>query len=279
MTSVFISHSLSDRELSSAIAERLSAQGVRVKSSHSEINWIGEQIESPLTAIRQSDAVFVMLSNPSTNVFMELGYALGARRSVAILVTGDWNDVPFDVRTLPYIKISGLDDHDIERLTEFVRKNARDTREESLSQLRGRQLLLEACKNPAVSDAMSGAELERAVAECLAEWGFRVRKEDESRDSFVDFFAEDAHTGERIVVEVKRVSAKGKVSVQSVQAAIGVGIVEGATAVMIVTTGDFTSSSRLFAESAPIPVALISIERLATVDPREDLLRLRQMRT
>lgn len=247
---IFVAHSTRDRDFVANLSGALREVG------HEVIDPLaapfGSSIVSEVSAsIRSADAVVVVLTSPNPNVFYELGLAAGANVPT-LLAAPTGSAVPADVIAVPFVQIGGEVARDVQTIVRRVSELTRTTPLSNATFDSAESALHAAAEQPSVLEAMSPIDFERLVMEFFKEQGYDVIAKDPTRDAGVDFAFISPLDGSTILVEVKKLSAQSRVSVDSVrrlQSAVGV---EGASFGVLVTTSEYTPAAVAMATDAPI---------------------------
>lgn len=261
MNSVFISHSRADARTAASLAEVLTSEGVRVRRTDELVSGSDWQAEI-LSAIRRCTIFVGMIDDPTPNVMLELGYALGAAKQV-LLVGSEEARVPFDVASLPVARFDAYDRGSLYAIAEALRgkDKTQPTTEADWSGVRER--LRHMVENAEYRDRVSPREFETLVLEFLQELGFRAVHMPPNHDGGYDMAINQPRTSFSAVVEVKKHTMTSKLGVAHVSQLVGAVTLAEASCGILVTTSDFSSSARALACRAPQPILLMTLDDLA----------------
>jgi restriction endonuclease/TIR domain-containing protein len=264
---VFISHSSRDKELASAIANQLRANGHEVKELRSA-GLSGDALTHIFSSIRSSDVVIAILTAENPNVLYELGLAHGTGKTV-LLVAPTTDQIPFSIAAVPYVQLSGEILRDSKtialKLSEMeIKTQPRLPRVDS-----PHHALELAIKDPDYIEFLTPKEFEALVAEVYQGFGYEVSATPRTRDGGIDLIATQWLTGigrTNLIVQVKNYNRHSHVPVEAVrQLAYAVEANEfGANAGVLVSASGFTAAAREFCRSTP-NVFLHTIEDLLSM--------------
>lgn len=261
MTSIFLSYSRANLPMANVLAEELTKLGATV-ATPDELVPASEWHAEILSAIRQC-SIFVAFIGEETspNVMLELGYALGAAKSV-MLVGGPEARIPFDIATLPVARFDIQNPRSLLIIAEGIRKRATADAvpEQQILDVHGR--LQRMLKDPEYLDQVSPREFESAVSSVFRDLGFVVDQVPPSHDGGYDILLKDPRSSVLAVVEVKKYQRSGVLGVANVRQLVGAMVVADATCGILVTTSRFSASARDMAKRAPRPMLLLTLEDL-----------------
>lgn len=238
MTQIFISHSARDSATAQRLKETITSLGHGVTTT--EALEHGEHVvEKLLSIIRLTDVVLGLLDENSTNVPLELGFALGLGKRV-VVVTSRGSSIPTILRNVPYLHLEELD------------KRAGFEILAAITDLSESQ----ADKSSSLVDHHSGAHsdtsFERTILECFSQTGAEVSAASMLSVAGYDFVINYPTSGKRYVLAFKRYSRGGLVSIEVVRELLAAVEETGAHGGIIVSSSDFTKSARDFAKRAKI---------------------------
>lgn len=209
--------------------------------------------------IRESDVCIIVVGcEISVNASLEIGFALGSSKKVAIVLSPSATPIPRSLATFP-IFVARSDSRWIEDLVEFI-KTAPETRApEGFRRINSaREQLSNLAQSTELLDQLSESNFEDLIADYFEEMPqarlIRVRRSDRNCDLRVHFPDEDLW----IAVKVRKVPS---------QTCIGIGeVVDLAevhagrnTHLLYITTGKFTDSALDFARTTPIALWLFTL--------------------
>ena len=264
MKKVFLSHSSHDSDLSYMLAHVLGEEGFSLFRSDSLL--AGDEWRSEiLSAIRRSNIFIAAMDDLNPNVLFELGYALGAGKNVLLLRSPN-TKLPFDVSSLPVKTIDRFDLTTAGEIAQWVR-SVRDDVPAMREFDTARQFLEAILRDPEFLDTIPPREFETQMARFFQELEFATEMPPGNDQGF-DILLTDGESNSRIVVVLKKYNRNSRVSVSDVHRIVGSAVIADATSAMIVSTGSFTSSAHHFSQSSPLPVKLIELDELLTLDKR-----------
>jgi hypothetical protein len=265
MRSVFISHSFGDTADAHLLQRFFEVEGLQVWRPDSMLDS-SEWRASTLSAIRRASVVVVFIDEPTPNVMLELGYALGAGKEV-LLVGSHTTRAPSDVAALPIRRIDRLDSQTLQEVLEVVRQVAApDASDIEIGS--GRSLLLRMIEDPDVMEAVSPEAFEQAVCDFLNDLGLEAEQIPAGRDAGFDVRARRPGTEFDAAVEIKKYSHGTRLGVSHVRQLLGSMTLADLNYGMIISTSDFSKSARSLAEASPLPIALFGLRDVvsATAD-------------
>jgi len=247
---IFVAHTARDRDFVANLSGALREVGHEVIDPFSAV--FGSSLVSEVSAsIRSADAVVAILTSPNPNVFYELGLAAGANVPT-LLAASTGSAVPADVMAVPFVQIGGEVARDVQTIVRRVGELTRTSPLSTATFDSAESALQAAAEQPAVLEAMSPTDFERLVMEFFKEQGYDVIAEAPTRDAGVDFALKSPSDGSTILVEVKKLSAQSRVSVDTVRRLQSAVSVEGASFGVLVTTSGYTAAAVAMAIDAPI---------------------------
>ena len=128
--------------------------------------------------------------------------------------------------------------------------------------------LLAAARDPAVLDALSPVAFEQLMMELFRSRGYAVTHRDAGA-SGGDFVIESGASGQRVLIELKKMSRQNLVSVETVRRFLSTVSAVGALG-MLVATSDYTAAALELA--AGTSVALRTLEEILSAQSEEELL-------
>lgn len=221
-------------------------------------DWSGEI----LSAIKRCDVFVALLTKAHPNVMFELGYALGAGKSV-LLIRGSGGEIPFDVATLPALTIDRFDSRSISEAVAWIKQATVRSRPAVPDFQNAQEMLRRMCDDESFLDEVEPRAFEECIANVLKEKGFHAELMPARNDRGFDIEICDFRPEVAAVVEVKKQNRNSRLSVSEVQRVIGVAVTARAQCAIIVTSGGFTASARFCADESPIRVTLLTIDELA----------------
>jgi hypothetical protein len=212
------------------------------------------------SAIRRCSTLVALVDQPTSNVMLELGYALGAAKQV-VLVGGSGARVPFDVSSLPMVRLDPGDPGSMLKISKALRGVIEDKAPIAPSE-GGRSNLERMLSDAEFLDSVTPGEFEEFVLEYLRELGLKADLSPPSADGGYDIVAELSDSS-RVIVEVKKYSGSSRVGLSHVRQLVGAMMLSDASCGILVTSSQFSSSALGMAESSPRPVVLLTLGDLA----------------
>ncbi|HXD53564.1 MAG TPA: restriction endonuclease [Solirubrobacteraceae bacterium] len=260
---VYISHAPQNDALVQELTRALSGSGYTVTPIEA---GIGADLASAISsAIRDADVLVALPGSSSVNVYYEMGIAAGANVPIVLAMPRD-QDVPFDVRAMPFVLLTG---EIVRDALEIVRRVAplaiprQDPRHEKPSPA---ESATDALQNRDAAERLSGPEFEELVSQLLMQRGFDVRRVPPHGFAGYDLeIVKKGPAGGRWLVECKRYSAQNRVGAAVVRQLLGLVAAERAAGGLLIASSGFTASARALAERTPVD--LLTIDDLIAIAP------------
>jgi nucleoside 2-deoxyribosyltransferase len=263
MKNVFLSGPHGAYEDLSLLADALGAEEMEVWRPDRLVPGTGtNQTEEVLSAIKRCDLFVALIYKAHPNVMFELGYALGAGKSV-LLIRGSRGEIPFDVATLPALTIDRFDSRSISEAVQWIKQATVRSRPAIRDFQNAQEMLRRMCDDESFLDEVEPRAFEECIAKVFQEKGFRADLLSTRNDRGFDVEIRDFLPNEVVVVQVKKQNRNSRLSVSEVQRVVGSAVTARAARAIIVTSGGFTASAKFFADEAPIRVVLLTIDELA----------------
>jgi Restriction endonuclease/TIR domain len=263
---VFMAYSFRDRDVAEVASATLRDAGHTVYDPF-ELRS-GVDIHATISAsIRSAHAVIAIMTPSSANIFYELGLAAGA--GVPTLVASSGGEfLPSDLASLPYVHLSGDHARDAQQIVSRLR-DLEGLASAPPSQFSSAKATLKAAsREPTLLEALSPEEFEELVARLFREQGYRVEVTPDA--SGVDFTLESQSDRRRVIVQVKKLSRQGRVSITAIrELAAAVTSADGGEGMLIATTR-FTAAARAIANESGL--ILRTLEDILRSDSEETLL-------
>lgn len=261
---IFLSYSYTDaQELASALGRALAKAGHDVFDPASAVNS-GDISTRILAALRESEAMIALMTNATPNVHFEAGVASGAQ--VPVLVAASSSDhLAFALSSMPYVQLTGDTVADVDEILRRVAETwpGHDAAGGAVPQP-AEPPTADAAADLEALERLTPQEFERLVAELLRNRGFPVQARSPREDRGFDILIDGEPP---TVVEVKRYSRGGLVSVGAVRQLLAAMAAAGAGRSILVSSSGFTKSA--MAAAVEWPVDLMTLEdllRLPEVD-------------
>jgi restriction endonuclease len=264
MKRIYISSSFKhvDDFLSFQLKEELIFSGYEViNPSRNEIVHSSEIKESVEFLINKCDLFIAILKDNNPWQYFELGYAIASSKKVLIVADYDI-EIPYPLKNYQFLR-TGLDSSnsifDIIRYLEKLRFGE-NKESEPINTLEEFNSLLEIDRQ--TIDKVSGPEFELLIAKFFESKGFNVKQADSTSDYGFDLIINNYEGHNKTIVEVKKYNRNSKVSVNTIHQVFGTMNICEADHAIIITTSDFTSSAKDFAQSFPGKLELWNYETL-----------------
>jgi hypothetical protein len=247
---LYLSYPASDRVLAGALTRVLVDGGHEVASVE---GLYGSDLASAVTsAIRRSDGVIAFPGSLNPNVVYEMGVAAGADIPVIMVMPSDVS-VASDLRSIPAVIATGQPAVDAAELLRRVGQFAPRGRQ-AVRDLSPENILAAALHEIDAYEALSPREFEEVVAQLLIDRGFDIEQPPRRGDHGYDMAIRCAGpSGTTLVlVQCKKLSAQARVSAHVVRELYEAVQHTGATAGLLVTSSDLTSSARAVADQTGI---------------------------
>jgi nucleoside 2-deoxyribosyltransferase len=265
---VFFAHSARDRELVTAIANHLRNDG-HEPVRPDELGAQADLLSEISAALRSADVVVAIVTGTNPNVFYELGLAAGAGVPTLIVARAG-EALPADLARVPYVQLTG----DSLRDGQTIARRVKDL--EGLSSARpvkfssAEAALRAASEDPAVLEALAPSDFEQLVADLFRERGYEVSATPPTRDAGVDIVVRSPEDGQLLLVEVKKLSRQGRVSVEAVRRLLGtVSLASDVALGILVSPSGFTGAAMALAATGP--VVLRTLEEILAARSKRDL--------
>jgi hypothetical protein len=228
-----------------------------------EPHTLSEQpLASTFDQIKQSALVISVMGENNANVLMELGYAMGMGKPL-ILIADLARGLPSGLALVPAINYQ----NPVEEIASVVRKvleaHQRESRPlaESEVGLDLAEMLRLWTEYPEKFERIPYSAFEAAVKKEFARQGYGIAEINPQTDYGFDFKV--ASQGQNFLVEVKKISANGKVSISTVQQLLGAIHAYETPKALLICTSDFTDSARAYASRHAREVTLWTMNDLA----------------
>ena len=200
-----------------------------------------------------------MISERSSSVLLELGYALGMGK--AVILVADLNmSLPFDLSLIQAVDSRSPAEEIAVKLVRSIEKLKADDRlKEAELPHELRDMLRLQTEYPEKFEQITVFEFESAVRNAFQQQGYRVQ--DVNPEDF-GFDFRVTRGGEAALVEVKKNSPNGKVSIAAVQQLLGAVHAYEAPRAVLICTSDFTDSARGFASRYAAELVLWTVTDL-----------------
>jgi nucleoside 2-deoxyribosyltransferase len=271
---VFVSHSADVNEG----LVRLIGEAARL--AHFEVSRLETKTRQPsdlaatvFSEIQNSDVVIVILERATPNVFLELGYAIGARKDV-LLLPDRKVPVPFEVASAPYTRLHGDHRRDIAAISLALSRFDLSTKE--MLKVSSRERLTAAAGDPDVLAAITPQEFEALIADNLEEVGFRVEMATGDLSSGYDLVLNVPEQSGRILVETKKYSPQSRVSIEHVHRLAEAVQLSGAICGLLISSGEFTASALELSHRSGARLRLLSLNQFLNIRAAEDVLAMSQ---
>jgi len=263
MIKVFISYSHKDQEahqFAHFLYDRLPTLGAEPLGLLDDFemgsNWqtgITEQINKCSLFIS-----FIERNNP--NVMFELGYALAKNKK--IIVVGDFNDLPADLRSMAYIP-KGSHPYDVlVHVEKYISEKKGWISSYNLDLSHPKHTIETLLDRQELLDSLAPREFEELVMRWFSTRGYDVEQFNSSSDYGYDFIVQPFR-GDRAVVEVKKYKSTSQVPLSVIRQLVGSMTMMNIPYGIVVSTAPFTQSVKFFVEDLKSTVFLWTLEDLA----------------
>ncbi len=261
---VVISHSARDWELAMSITPLLLVDGHHVVDV-TQTTAPGNALAAVSAFIRSADLFVALVTAGGSNIFYEIGLAVGA--GVPTLIAAAARELlPADLAAVPYVQLTG----DILTDAQVVARRTSELKVVSSSkatQCQSAEAALQAAaRDAALLESLQPTEFERLLMQLFKERGYAVTPA--APDMGADIVIS---TGKgRILIEVKKLNKQSRVSVETVRQLSAAVSAVGASIGMLVATSGYTAAAIAFAASTPI--ILRSLEQILAARSEQELL-------
>lgn len=260
MRSIFISYSRSDAEKARLVADTLLTEGLSVSRPDKLVPGSDWQAEI-LSAIRQCSVFVALIDEPTPNVMLELGYALGVSKPV-LLIGSPEAQIPLDVASLPMARLDQSDIGSLFAIVEQLRNKSSANAAPKPELLGVRDQLKRMLEDADYLEQVSWREFESLVLAFLRELGFDAVQMPATHDGGYDILAKDPQTSFKAMVEVKKYTKSSMLGVSIVHQLLGALSISDASCAILVNTSGFSESARSMAKKAPRRIILLTLEDL-----------------
>lgn len=265
MKQIFLIHSFSDQKalhIAHAMRRKCDSSGLILSSASDMPTIIGRNfIASIFDQIKQASLVVAVIGDQSSQVLLELGYALGMGKSV-ILVADLNSNMPFDLSDLQAIDYGIPAEEIAARLLKILEKTQSEIRSsESAVPHDLAEMLRLRNEYPEKFERIPYNDFEYAVKRAFLQKGFTIEEVNPTTDYGFDFKINKGTEG--ILVEVKKLSPNGKVSIAVVQQLLGAIHGYHAPKAILICTSEFTDSARGFASRHASELSLWTADDLS----------------
>lgn len=260
MRSVFISYSYAD------ILARNIVEGLK-KSTIDNLTILttdqgigGYNPETQLfDSIKKCDYFICIFDNYNPNVMLELGYALG--RNKDIILVGDYNEIPFDLRNFDFIK---RNENISDVLMELNKRmySSEILPKEVICYKEYRENILRALNEQEFLDSLSYKDFEELIYEYLKAQNLPVDYQPVSRDRGYDFLLPTMNC----LIEIKKFSKNNKISLSVIRALLGTMVENNMSKGIIISSSGFTQSAINFVQNLEREIVLLSLRDLLKID-------------
>ncbi|KMZ55703.1 restriction endonuclease [Dorea sp. D27] len=260
MSSVFISYSYADI-LARNIVEGLkksTIENLAILTTYQGIG--GNNPETQLfDAIRKCDYFVCIFDNYSPNVMLELGYALGRNKN--IILVGDYNEIPFDLRNFDYIK---RNENISDVLMELNKRiySSEILPKEVICYKDYKENILHALNEQEFLDGLSYRDFEELIYEYLKAQNLPVNYQPLTRDRGYHFLLPTMNC----IIEIKKYSKNNKISLSVIRALLGTMVENNMSKGIIISSSGFTQSAINFVQNLKQKIVLLSLDDLLKID-------------
>jgi HJR/Mrr/RecB family endonuclease len=270
MKSVFIAHPFNklntiggESHLIEYLQSRLKDQGFNVVTSYDVYETSFSEHASVSDAINRSFIVIGVLTRDSSNVFYEIGYAIGSRKKV-LLIAQPEIDLPKELLAIQRIR---ADYHSAEIWYEVQREVNKPLETSKFSEpqheLHPDEIIRSYDTNPEYFERIDARTFEDAVKSLFMSKGFEVTEPNPKEYYGFDFMITGPGPGE-ILVEVKKLNPNRRTSIGDIQQLLGAVHAYNAASGILITTSVFTDSALDFASKMSPRIQLWDMDRLKT---------------
>jgi hypothetical protein len=232
----------------------------------------GALSESVNAEIRNSDVllVFAAAAEFNPNTLLEIGYAIGIGKHVALVSSGTAAQVPRALEALPLF-IANNERGWVDRLIEFI-KSAPSTRAADKHEFKStREELCSLLESPESLERLSPTRFELLICNYLKD----ALPKDEVRVlaelGHYDILVEDIRHGLTYAFELKKHGTQTYMGVGDIHRFIGRIDPRTADMAIIITTGQYTRAANALAIDSPVPLRLYTLVEFLNV-PQSKLL-------
>ncbi|MCY1067941.1 restriction endonuclease [Nannocystis sp. RBIL2] len=265
---IFISYSGRDATVAKLIGDRLTGEGMTVCEARSVTAGVDRASQIALE-IRRGDLIIAILCEDSPNVMFELGFAVGAGRSV-LIATSLAEVIPTELGTLPCVRITPESQEDlVEAVHRVLARTRKKPSRERFEFSSSHDELSTVFSDPSYFETLEIRRFETLVTDVFRSKGFSVQAPSERDDLGFDFILELSGVPGRVAVQVKKGVRQRLISVDHVRQLMASVRFARAASGILVSSSDFTASAVGLADEASPRITLLPLERLLEEsDPR-----------
>lgn len=261
MKNVFLSYTNNDLDAYiyyNFLKEQLPIMGLELINDK-DYPCLGKGLQKSIADLINKCNIFICFFNKENpNIMFELGYALGKNKK--IIVIGNYNEVPFDVRNMIYIQRGSQPYELLNYLEKYINKS--QDKELSLKVLSGNILtdLDNLVLNPEVLDNIDDCEFESMIADWFKAKGYNVEKPyhyDTGYDFRVSPFKDSI-----AIVEVKKYKMTSQVPASVIRQIVGAMALEKVPFGIVISSAPFTQAASYFALNIETKVFLWTLSDL-----------------
>lgn len=264
-----MAYTFDDRKLVSSLTEALQKQGNEVIDPFNL--EVCRDISTEISTLMCSaDIVIALIAVRSANIYLEVGFALGAGTPVIVAVRPGLQ-LPVDLAAIPFIELTGditRDTHTIVRRLYDLKITKREIKQDFKS---AEDALQAAVRDPEYLASMNPRDFESLIAKLLEDKGYKVNATEEEPDKGFDFVIESPKQKGLIMVEAKKMNKQSKISVESVRRLMSaIQLIAGATAGLLISTSGFTSAA--LALGAASSITMKTLEDILRAKSEKDII-------
>ena len=264
MKSVFISHTRSQSDKARLLTDVLQKENVSVFTATESLMTGAEWHAELLAQIKRCSLFVALVDEPGSNVMFELGYALGAAKSVLLMAAPD-AQIPFEIASLPVARFDNYELGAFYDIAEKLLSKLGDNERPSLDLVDGKQAHHYLANHPDYVEQLSPQEFEVLVAKLFNELGFETDQTAAQPDVGYDLVLWDKDNQTKTVVEIKKYARNSKLGVASVHQLLGNMMLSDASSALLVTSGGFSASALDMAKKSPHSIKLLTLEELISM--------------
>jgi HJR/Mrr/RecB family endonuclease len=271
MKSVFIAHPFNklntiegESHLIEYLQSKLKDQEFNVITSYDVYSTSLGEHASVSDAINRSFIVIGVLTRDSSNVFYEIGYAIGSRKKV-LLIAQPEIDLPKELLAIQRVR---ADYHWAEIWYEVQQEVSKPLETSKFSEpqheLNPDEIIRSYDTNPEYFERIDARTFEDVVKSLFMSKGYVVTEPNPKEHFGFDFMLTGpSHQGE-ILVEVKKQNPNRRTSIGDIQQLLGAVYAYDAASGILITTSVFTDSALDFASKMSPRIQLWNMDRLKT---------------
>lgn len=222
------------------------------------------ELYSDFEVIKKSKLVIAIISEEDVKTYLELGFALGQGKRVFIFVQYNIN-LPQELENIAICRFDTRREliYEVNKILqeEQISKEYTDNKlaDEDLDKFMKNSDILMLQE---YIESLNAFEFEEIIYRLFKRKGYIVENNSSRYDSGYDLVIDAFVEKKRALIEVKKYSKNNKVSIASIQQLGGAMYEYKADKGILITTSDFSSSARRYADTCSLDIELWTLEKM-----------------